>query len=202
VKGKIIMTEVKKLTRLSNDIEKIIFTESDIKNIVSRLAEEIEHDYTEAHEKGERLVVLALLNGSVQFMSDLVREIDLPLEFQFMFTSSYGQSTVSSGEVKIHMGKCESVLDDPRSHILIIEDIIDSGNTLSKVLSILKEKNNASVKICALFDKPERRTVDVHVDYIGACVPDEFIVGYGLDYDEQYRNLPYVGVLKRDVYEK
>ena len=146
--------------------------------------------------------MLGLLNGSVQFMSDLVRKIDLPLEMQFMFTSSYGTSTESSGNIKIHMGKCEDVLDDHRAHILVIEDIIDSGNTLSKVLSILNSMNNKSVKLCALLDKPERRVTEVFVDYIGARVPDEFVIGYGLDYNEIYRNLPYIGVLKREVYEK
>ncbi len=196
------MTEVKTLTALADTIEKVLFDEEEIRKTVNRLAKIIENDYREKVSSGDKLVVVGLLNGSVQFMSDLVREIDLPLQMQFIFTSSYGASTVSSGEVKLNMAKCAEVFDDPAAHILVIEDIIDSGNTLSKVLKALREKNNKSVKLCTLFDKPERRTTEVFVDYIGQTVPDEFIVGYGLDYNETYRNLPYVGVLKREVYEK
>ena len=196
------ITENKTLAALSKNIECVLFDEETISSIVERLANDIKNEYADFIEKGDKLVVLGLLNGSVQFMADLVRKIDLPLEMQFMFTSSYGASTESSGEIKIHMGKCEDVLNDPSAHLLVIEDIIDSGNTLSKVLRLLGDMNNKSVKICALFDKPERRVVEVDVDFIGARVPDEFIVGYGLDYNELYRNLPYVGVLKREVYEK
>ncbi len=196
------MTEAKEKIGLSDTIDKILFTENEIEEIVSRLAWIIENDYREKVQSGDKLIVLGLLNGSVQFMADLVRKIDLPLQMQFIFTSSYGSSTVSSGEVQIHTAKCSDVLDDEGAHILVIEDIVDSGNTLSKVLKILSEKNNSSVKLCALFDKPERRTTPVAVDYVGAIVPDEFIVGYGLDYNENYRNLPYVGVLKREVYEQ
>ena len=118
-----------------------------------------------------------------------------------MFASSYGNGTVSGGEVNINVGKNPEVLDDPNTNIIIVEDIVDSGNTLSKLLCAMKAKNNKSVALCALFDKPERRKVDVKVDFLGARVPDEFIVGYGLDYDEKYRNLPYVGILKREIYE-
>ena len=196
------ITENKKLTTLTNNVDYVLFDEEALDKIVSRLAKTIEDEYRACVENGDKLVFLGLLNGSVQFMADLVRKVDLPLEMQFMFTSSYGASTESNGEIKIHMGKCESVLDDPTAHLLIIEDIIDSGNTLSKVLKILDGMKNKSVKLCALFDKPDRRVVDVDVDFVGAIVPDEFIVGFGLDYDEKYRNLPYVGVLKREVYEK
>ena len=196
------MTDVLISAGLSGTIEKVLFDESEIKQIVKALAKSIEDDYREVVSQGDKLVVVGLLNGSVQFMADLVREIDLPLQMQFIFTSSYGTSTVSNGDVKINMAKCEEVFDDPTAHILVIEDVIDSGNTLSKVLKILREKKSASVKLCALFDKPERRTTEVFVDYIGKVVPDEFIVGYGLDYNEVYRNLPYVGVLKPEVYSK
>ena len=189
-------------TGLYKDIEKVLFDETQLEEIVERLAKEIENDYRKFVEAGDKLVVLGLLNGSVQFMADLVRKIDLPLQMQFVFTSSYGAGTESSGEVKINMAKCEDVLDDENAHILVIEDIIDSGNTLSEVLKILSAKKNKSVRLCALFDKPERRVTEVYVDYIGARVPDEFIVGYGLDYNEVYRNLSVVGVLKREVYEK
>lgn len=189
-------------TRLYKDIDKILFDENDLEKIVTRLAEEIENDYRELVCAGDKLVVLGLLNGSVQFMADLVRKIDLPLQMQFIFTSSYGSGTESSGKVRINMAKCEDVLDDENAHILVIEDIIDSGNTLSEVLKILSGKNCKSVKLCALFDKPERRVTEVFVDYIGARIPDEFIVGYGLDYDEIYRNLSVVGVLKKEVYQQ
>ncbi len=189
-------------TGLYKDIEKILFDESDIERIVDRLAKEIENDYRDLVDAGDKLIVLGLLNGSVQFMADLVRKIDLPLQMQFVFTSSYGAGTESSGKVKINMAKCEDVLEDENAHILVIEDIIDSGNTLSEVLKILSEKNSKSVKLCALFDKPERRVTEVFVDYIGERVPDEFIVGYGLDYNEIYRNLSVVGVLKREVYQQ
>ncbi len=196
------ITKEKNQSALSQTIEKILFDENDIKRIVESLAERIENDYRSLILQGDKFVVLGLLNGSVQFMADLVRKIDLPLQMQFIFTSSYGASTVSSGEVQIHTAKCAGILDDPTVHILVIEDIVDSGNTLSHVMKLLSERNNKSVKLCALFDKPSRRVTPVHVDYIGETVPDEFIVGYGLDYNENYRNLPYVGVLKREVYEK
>ena len=196
------ITKEKKEMHLSQTIERILFDEKDIDAIVSRLAREIEDDYRELVSDGDKLVVVGLLNGSVQFMADLVRKIDLPLQMQFIFTSSYGASTVSNGNVQIHTAKCSEVLEDPSAHILIIEDIVDSGNTLSHVMKLLSEKNNKSVKLCALFDKPDRRVTPVQVDYIGERVPDEFIVGYGLDYNENYRNLAYVGVLKREVYEQ
>lgn len=195
------MLTVKNHELLTRDVEKILFDEKQIEAIVDGLAERITADYSELVKSGDKLIVLGLLNGSVQFMSDLVRKIDLPLEMQFMFTSSYGAGTETKGEVDIHMGKCKDVLDDPKAHILVIEDIIDSGNTLSKVLAILNRMNNKSVKLCALLDKPDRRVTEVFVDYIGATVPDEFVIGYGLDFDELYRNLPYIGVLKREVYE-
>ena len=118
-----------------------------------------------------------------------------------MFASSYGNSTKSSGEVNIKVGKNPEVLDDPTANLIIVEDIVDSGNTLSRLLNVMKDKNNKSVALCALFDKPERRETEVNVEFLGARVPDEFIVGYGLDYCEKYRNLPYVGILKREIYE-
>ena len=196
------VTEKNRLS-LHEDVEEILFSAEELDAIVERLAGEIQRDYIELVENGDKLVVLGLLNGSVQFMADLVRKIDMPVEMQFAYTSSYGaNATESNGNVQINMGKCSEVLDDPRSHILVIEDIIDSGNTLSKVLELLQGMNNKSVKLCSLLDKPERRVTEVHVDYIGARVPDAFVVGYGLDYNELYRNLPYLGVLKQEVYKK
>ena len=151
--------------------------------------------------KKEKLVILGVLNGAFQFVSDLVKKIDLPIEIEFMFASSYGSGTKSTGEVTVKVGKNPEVLEDPDTNIIIVEDIVDSGNTLSRLLSVMREKGNKSVALCALFDKPERRETDVYVDFLGARVPDEFIVGYGLDYSEKYRNLPYVGILKREIYE-
>lgn len=187
---------------LSQDIEKLLFSESDLDKIVSKVACEITDHYAEkVLVNKEKLVILGVLNGSFQFVSDLVKKIDLPLQIEFMFASSYGKSTRSSGEVNISVGKNPEILDDPNANIVVVEDIVDSGNTLSKLMSVLSERGNKSVALCALFDKPERRTVEVKVDFLGASVPDEFIVGYGLDYDEKYRNMPFVGVLKREIYE-
>ena len=187
---------------LVQDIEKILFSESDLDGIVAGVAREITERYKEKIlVDKDKLVILGVLNGSFQFVSDLVKKIDLPLQIEFMFASSYGKSTESSGEVNISVGKNPEVLDDPNAHIIVVEDIVDSGNTLSKLMAVLSQRGNQSVALCALFDKPERRTVEVQVDFVGARVPDEFIVGYGLDYDEKYRNMPFVGVLKREIYE-
>lgn len=187
---------------LKNDIEKVLFTEDELGTIVKKVADSITDVYADrVLNNGEKLVILGVLNGSFQFVSDLVKRIDLPLQIEFMFASSYGKKTESDGEVNISVGKNQEVLDDPDANIIIVEDIVDSGNTLSKLLQVMKTRNNKSVALCSLFDKPERRKVDVKVDFLGARVPDEFIVGYGLDYDEKYRNLPYVGVLKREIYE-
>lgn len=187
---------------LSNDIEYVLFDEEKLSQIVKNLAKQITETYShKVLVDNEKLVIVGILNGSFQFVSDLVKSIDLPLEIEFMFASSYGRSTKSSGEVNVKVGKNAEVLDNPNANIIIVEDIIDSGNTLSKLLNVMKEKNNKSVALCALFDKPERRETEVDVDFLGAQVPDEFIVGYGLDYDEKYRNMPYVGVLKKEIYE-
>ncbi len=184
-----------------DDMKKVLFNEEQLNEIVGKVAREITDKYKEAVlERGEKLVILGVLNGAFQFVSDLVKRIDLPLQVEFMFASSYGNSTESSGSVSVKVGKNPEILDDPLANIIIVEDIIDSGNTLFKLLKIMKEKGNKSVALCALFDKPERREVDVEVDFLGEKVPDEFIVGYGLDYSEKYRNLPYVGVLKEEIY--
>ena len=187
---------------LACDLERILFSEDDLDIIVGKVADQITQRYSDKVLKdNERLIILAVLNGSFQFVSDLVKKIDLPLQVEFMFASSYGKNTESSGDVNVSIGKNPEVLDDPNANIVVIEDIVDSGNTLSKLMDVLSKRNNRSVALCALFDKPERRKVDVKVDFLGARVPDEFIVGYGLDYNEKYRNLPYVGILKREIYE-
>ena len=177
---------------MHKDIEKILYSEQDIKNIVKRLAKEIEKDYN-----GKDFIMVGLLKGCVSFMVDLMREVNLDFSIDFLAVSSYGNSTVSSGRVNIQKDISTSV---DGKHILIVEDIIDSGNTLDSITKYLKAKKAKSVKLCTLFNKPDRRVADIHIDYAGAVIPDEFIVGYGLDYDEKYRNLPYVGVLKPSVY--
>lgn len=196
------MDNMKIKSVLAQDIEKLLFSESDLDGIVAKVAREITEHYAEkVLVNKDKLVILGVLNGSFQFVSDLVKKIDLPLQVEFMFASSYGKSTKTSGEVNISVGKNPEVLDDPNAHIIVVEDIVDSGNTLAKLMSELSRRGSKSVALCALFDKPERRTVEVQVDFVGASVPDEFIVGYGLDYDEKYRNMPFVGVLKREIYE-
>ena len=177
---------------MHKDIEKILYSEQDIKNIVKRLAKEVEKDYN-----GKDFIMVGLLKGCVSFMVDLMREVNLDFSIDFLAVSSYGNSTVSSGRVNIQKDISTSV---DGKHILIVEDIIDSGNTLDFITKYLKAKKAKSVKLCTLFNKPDRRVADIHIDYAGVVIPDEFIVGYGLDYDEKYRNLPYVGVLKPSVY--
>lgn len=187
---------------LSEDISNVLFSEKELDKIVSKIASEITDKYkSKILENNEKLVMLAVLNGSFQFIADLAKKIDLPVQIEFMFASSYGNSTKSSGEINIKIGKNQQVLEDSNTNIIIVEDIVDSGNTLSKLLEVVKNKGNKSVALCALFDKPERRETPVNIDFLGTSVPNEFIVGYGLDYAEKYRNLPYVGVLKREIYE-
>ena len=178
---------------LEKDLAKTLISQQEIQNIIKRLGEQITSDY-----KGKKLLLVSVLKGSVVFMADLIREIDLPCEIDFMVVSSYGSRTSTSGNVKILK---DLNIDVNEYHILIVEDILDSGVTLSSLKQILKSRNPASFKICTFLDKPERRKADITADYVGAVVPDEFVVGYGLDYNEKYRNLPYVGVLKKEIYE-
>ena len=175
-----------------NELKSILLTEEEIKAIVKRLGSEITADY-----KDKNLIVVSVLKGSVMIMADLLREIKLPLKIDFMAVSSYGSGTTSSGTVKIIKD-----LDINLSgyDILIVEDILDSGATLSSLKEILLTRKPASVKICTFLDKPDRRKANIKADYVGAVIPDEFVVGYGLDYDEKYRNLPYVGILSPSVY--
>ena len=197
------MTMDVKLTKnLKDDIQSVLFSQADLDKIVSRIANEITERYAESVlVRGEKLVIVGILNGAFQFMSDLVKKINLPIEIEFMFASSYGAGTISTGKVNVKVGKNPSVLEEANNNIVIVEDIIDSGNTLAKLLEELNGKGCKSVALCALFDKFERRETYVNVDFLGEKVPDEFIVGYGLDYNEKYRNLPYVGILKREIYE-
>ncbi len=179
---------------IKDDIEKILIDEEQLAARVKELGEEISRDY-----EGKRPLLISVLKGSILFMADLMRAITIKCDIDFMAVSSYGAGTQSSGVVRILKDLDASV---EGRHILIVEDILDSGVTLSHLLSLLKTRNVASILICTLLDKPERRRVPVNVDYRGFVIPDEFVVGYGLDYADLYRNLPYVGVLKPSVYEK
>lgn len=176
-----------------NDIEKVLISEEELSEIVKDLGQKISEDY-----KDKDLLLVSVLKGSVMFMADLMREITIPCNIDFMAVSSYGSGSKSSGVVKIIKDLDKSI---EGKDLLIVEDILDSGRTLNYIKTILEARGIRSLKICTLFDKPERREVDLFADYIGAKVPNEFIVGYGLDYDEYYRNLPYIGALKRSVYE-
>lgn len=169
-----------------------MISQEKLENIVKSLAKQIEKDYN-----GKEFIMVGLLKGSVVFMAELMKELDLDFEIDFMVVSSYGSGTESSGDVKIL--KDMSVSPEGKD-ILIVEDVVDSGLTLKCIIDHLNTAGAASVKVCALCDKPSRRKTPIDIDYCGAEIPDEFIVGYGLDYNEKYRNLPYIGVLKRSVY--
>lgn len=179
---------------MHKDVEKILVSEEQIAETVKKIANDINRDLA-----GEPLLVIVILKGSTPFAMDLIKKLDMPVELDFMQVSSYGKSTASSGFINV---KRDIDQDISGKNILIVEDIIDSGNTLFKLKTLFEERNAKSVRICTLLDKPSRRVVDVKVDYSGIEIPDEFAIGYGLDYDELYRNLPYIGVLKRSVYEK
>lgn len=176
-------------------IEKILVSEEEINSIITRVAAEIDRDYAGSDKK---LLLLCILKGSVIFMGELMKKITLPVEIDFMKVSSYGSGTTSGGRINILLDLHRNDLD--KVDILIVEDIIDSGKTLSHLTKYLELKGAHSVKTVALLDKPSRREVDFNPDYVGKEIPDEFVVGFGLDYDEALRNLPYVGVLKREVY--
>lgn len=173
-------------------IKEILVSEEEIAEKVKKLGAEIAEDY-----EGKDLMVVGILKGAVIFMSDLVRAINKPVLMDFMDVSSYGTSSISTGNVKILK---DLDYDIEGKDILIIEDIIDTGQTLAYLKDNLTRRGANSVKICALLDKPERRTKDVEIDYCGFEIPDEFVVGYGLDFSEKYRNFPYVGALKEEEY--
>ena len=179
------------------DIEEIILSEEQISQITDRLAKEITEDYKDSDKK---LVAICILKGSLLFTAELVKKIPLPMEIEFMKVSSYGSSTVSSGVINIHLDLKRDDMGD--IDFIIIEDIVDSGKTLSHLVNYLKEKGAASVKTCTLLDKPSRRMVEFVPNYCGTTIPDKFVVGFGLDYDEKYRNLPFVGVLKPEIYSE
>ena len=175
-----------------NDIQEVLFSEEQLKNRVQEIARQITADY-----QGKEIMLISVLRGSFVFMADLCRAIDLPCTLDFMAVSSYGKGTKSSGQVQITKDLSEDISD---RHIIVVEDILDSGNTLSYLLKILENRHPASIRLCTLLDKPERRVKPVQVHYSGFTIPDAFVVGYGLDYAEKYRNLPYIGILKPRVY--
>ena len=182
---------------MHKDLEKILLSEKEVDEIITRIASELDRDYA---GEDKRLVLLCILKGSVVFMGDLMKKITIPVEIDFMRVSSYGAGTETTGSVNIILDLLRKDLN--QCDIVIVEDIIDSGRTLAHLSQYLKLKGAKSVRTCTLLDKPERREVDFAADYVGRVIPDEFVVGYGLDYDEKYRALPYVGILKREVYEK
>lgn len=175
------------------DIQEVLFTEEQIAKMVERVGAEISRDY-----KDKNLLLVSVLKGSVVFMADLMRAITIPARIDFMATSSYGSGIKTSGVVKILK---DLDLELSGYDILMVEDILDSGKTLSYLTELLQSRGPKSIRVCTLFDKPERREVEVEATYVGSQIPDAFIVGYGLDFDEKYRNLPFVGVLKPCVYE-
>lgn len=179
---------------MHNDVKEILLSQQQIEEITANLGKKLTEDYA-----GKDVLLVSILKGAVVFLSDIMRHIDLKCEIDFMVVSSYGSGVKTSGNVKIIKD-----IDIPLEgkDVIIIEDILDSGLTLSYIINMLKERNPNSIEICTLLDKPERRQSEVNAKYIGAQIPDAFVVGYGLDFDEKYRNLPYVGVLHPDVYTK
>lgn len=177
---------------MRNDIQEVLFSEQQLADKVAELGERISADYADKNP-----LVVSVLKGSYVFMADLTRKITIPCNVDFMAVSSYGAGTKTTGEVQI-IKDIGSKIDG--RHLIIVEDILDSGVTLSFLMKILKARGAASIRLCTLLSKPERRKVDVPVDYLGFEIPDAFVVGYGLDYAEKYRNLPYIGILKPSVY--
>lgn len=180
---------------MRDDVARILISEEDLQKRVAELAAEI----SDAYSADDRPLLVSVLKGAFVFLADLTRQIDIPHEVDFMVTSSYGAGMESSGVVRILL---DLECNIEGRHVLIVEDIVDTGYTLEYITRNMRTRGPASVKVCALLSKPSRREVDVLLDFVGFEVPDEFVVGYGLDYAEVYRNLPFVGVLKHSVYEK
>lgn len=169
---------------------KVLLTEEEVDKRIQKIGEEISRDYA-----GKQVHLVCVLKGGSFFMCELAKRITVPVSIDFMSVSSYGSDTKSSGVVKIVKDLDESLKD---KDVIVVEDIVDSGRTLSYLLEMLRDRKPASLRLCTLLDKPERRVIDVNVDYTGFAIPDEFVVGYGLDYDQKYRNLPYIGVVEFD----
>lgn len=179
---------------LENDIEEVLISEEEIAARIATLGQQISQDYA-----GKELVLVGVLKGAAIFLSDLVRQINIPLCYDFVAISSYGADTRSSGVVRLLKDLDESI---ESKHVLVVEDIIDTGWTLrlSYIVENLRSRKAASVRVCTLLDKPSRREVDVGIDYYGFKIEDKFVVGYGMDFDGKYRNLPFIGILKPEVY--
>lgn len=183
------------MTDINNSIGKVLISEDEIKARVAEIGGRISRDYAD-----KELLIVAVLSGSFIFASDLVRSLTIPVDISFIYASSYADGSESSGNVDIRTGK--GGLDAEGRDIIIVEDIVDTGRTLAAVKSFLFEKGAASVEICTFLDKPSRRVVPVEVKYMCFDIPNEFVVGYGLDYAYKYRQLPFVGILKPEIYEK
>jgi len=179
---------------LRDDVAKVLLDETTIQERVAQLGRQIANDY-----QRQDLLLLCLLKGGVVFLSDLMRHIDIPHEVEFMAISSYGAATETSGVVRILMDLDRPIQD---RNVLIVEDIVDSGYTLAHILKVLSTRGPRSLKVCTLLNKPERRRAHVELDYVGFDIPNEFVVGYGLDFNQRYRNLPFIGVLKPEIYER
>ena len=179
---------------MKNDIKEVLFTEEQLRQKVDELGAQITADY-----QGKNPLIVSVLKGSYVFMADLTRRINVPCQVDFMVVSSYGAGTKTSGEVQI-IKDLENSIDG--RDLIIVEDILDSGVTLNYLMKVLTARGANSIRLCMLLSKPDRRRVDVPVDYLGFEIPDEFVVGYGLDFAERYRNLPYIGILKPSVYSE
>ena len=177
---------------MTEDLQSVLYTKEQLEKRVSELGAEITRDYA-----GKNPIVIGILKGAATFTTDIVRHIDTPLQMDFMMVSSYGAGTQSSGTVRIRK---DADADIRGRHVIVCEDIIDSGLTMSNLFEMLQTRKPASLKLCALLSKLARREVEVKIDYCGWEVPDEFLVGYGLDYAEHYRNLPCIGILKKEIY--
>jgi hypoxanthine phosphoribosyltransferase len=179
---------------MENDVGEVLITREQVREKTSELGRQITKDYEDKDP-----LLICVLKGGLLFLADLMREIQLPLEIDFMAVSSYGDSTESRGVVRILMDLDRNIQG---RHVLIVEDIIDTGGTLNYIIENLRTRDPASIKICTLLDKPARRVLDIPIDYVGFVIPDKFVIGYGLDFGEIYRNLPYVGVLKPELYSQ
>lgn len=177
-----------------HDIDHVLFTQEQLHARIAELGRQLTADYA-----GKNPVFLGVLKGVVHFFTDMVQAVPIPCQYDFLATSSYGSGTSSSGNVKLLKDLSCDIRD---RHVVVLEDILDTGITLDYVVRHLRNNKPASLRICALLDKPDRRRVDIQADYVGFTIPNEFVVGYGLDYNERYRNLPFIGVLKPEVYNK
>jgi hypoxanthine phosphoribosyltransferase len=177
---------------MQNDVDEVLITDDQIREKTAELGRKLTEDY-----RGKNPLLICVLKGGLMFLADLMREIKIPVEIDFMAVSSYGDATESSGVVRILMDLDRNIRG---RHVLIVEDIIDTGRTLAYIIENLRTRGPASIKVCTLLNKPARRVLDIPIDYVGFEIPDRFVIGYGLDYGEIYRNLPFVGVLKPEMY--